>query len=877
VNRRYLIPEVFQTATADGACACLQAILGGFGVSVAPATWQPAVAGSAGAAPIDVIAAAAPRLGIEVLQHTEPLELLAQSLTNRLPAIATVNVAADEPRVMVLWRTLGPWVQVMDPVAGRSWVSGRSLIRSLQIREQSVPVQRWRDCLDAPTFTAELEQQMLALDLPVVLWPDRAHQAAALRLLRTLRETGLASGADSHRLWALCAVNPQEIPQSFWPAWQDSADADRMIVRAPTLLSITGIALPMRAADRAEHPAPPIGADSFTSIWKPVWEALVAGGWRFPGTLIAALSAAAVGTVIEALLFRGLFDLGRHLQSAAERLGAIAALVLFLVILLALDWPAARGMYGLGRRLELMLRIRFLLKVPRAGTGGSQPRRLADLAFRAHWLFLPRQLIETVGFSFYLFANILLTGVAIVWVYPGSLLLVILAVIGAGCLPAIFFPAMARRDMAYREHSATLGSMYWDSLQGARVIQAHGAQLGIRNEYSHQLRRWAAAGLRLQWTYARAETLQLAIACLCTIGLVYRQAAVQQSPAGLLLLIYWATSIPVLGREFAAQVRSIPAMRSTLLRFAELVQLQPEEQPDSAASADLGAAREAAAVSIDFSEVSVSIGDRIVLDRINLYAEPGEHIGIVGVSGAGKSTLLGCLLGWHRPSCGSLRVDHAPLDAGRLARLRSETAWIDSQVHLFPATLYDNLRYGNERSAAATIGVAVEAADLGPVLECLPQGLQTPIGESGARLSGGEGQRLRIGRAVARSNVRLAILDEPARGLGREQRRRLIAAVRRRFSNATLLCATHDIADTLEFDRVLVIDQGRIVEQGCPQKLSAAADSRYRALLDDERAVLRGVWSNPRWRRLQLHAGALREGVAHNDIRIIGEGRARQL
>ncbi len=782
---------------------------------------------------------------------------------------------------MVLWRTCGPWVQIMDPDAGRSWMSRRALLKSVHAGEHSLAKAAWLECLASPAFAAELEQQMRALGLPVLMWPDRAHQAAALGLAGALRDAGqLPPGPETDKLWALCAVNPGEIPQRFWPVRPDPADAHRVILRGPLLLSVTGIAESGIAASCPAGPAAPTAspaiADVFTSVWMPVWDALRGAGWRVPAIILAALSAAAVGTVIEALLFRGLFDLGRHLQSTAERLGAMAALVLFLTILLALDWPAAVGMYRLGRRLELLLRTRFLLKIPAMSTVGSQSHRVGDLAFRAHWLFSPRQLIETIGFSFYLLANIVLTGAAIVWVYPGSFLLATLAVIGAGFLPAFFFPAMARRDVRYREHSAALGSMYWDCLQGARVIQAHAAQPGMRAAFSAQLCQWAGAGLRLQWAFARAESTQLAIACLCTIGLVYRQAAVQQSPAGLLLLIFWATSIPVLGRELAAQVRSIPAMRSTLLRFHELMQPGAPAAPEVAPAAAAEQARTPAGVSIDFSEVSVSMSGRTVLDRINLYVGCGEHVGIVGVSGAGKSTLLGCLLGWHGTDSGRLQVDGTPLDAAHLARLRSDTVWVDPQVHLFRASLFENLRYGNEHTPAGQIGEALEAADLGRVLECSPQGLQTPVGESGSQLAGGEGQRLRIGRAIARSSARLAILDEPARGLGREQRRRLIAALRRRFSSATLLCATHDIADTLEFDRVLVIDGGRIVEQGCPRMLSAA-DSRYRALLDEERAVNRDAWALPGWRHLHLQAGALREGGTMGEVRAIGEGRAKQL
>jgi ABC-type multidrug transport system fused ATPase/permease subunit len=231
----------------------------------------------------------------------------------------------------------------------------------------------------------------------------------------------------------------------------------------------------------------------------------------------------------------------------------------------------------------------------------------------------------------------------------------------------------------------------------------------------------------------------------------------------------------------------------------------------------------------------------------------------VGASGAGKSSLVGCLLGWFQPARGTIRVDGALLDASRLARLRCEIAWIDPQVHLFRSTLHQNLRYGNGSHGAGEFGAALEAADLGRILERGQQGLQTPIGEGGTLVSGGEGQRIRIGRALGRSGVRLAILDEPARGLEREERSRMLSALRAHFRSATMLCVTHDVSDTLDFDRVLVIEQGRIAEQGAPRALYGQAGSRYRTLLDEERAVRRSSWAHATWRRVRLHAGTIRE------------------
>ena len=126
-------------------------------------------------------------------------------------------------------------------------------------------------------------------------------------------------------------------------------------------------------------------------------------------------------------------------------------------------------------------------------------------------------------------------------------------------------------------------------------------------------------------------------------------------------------------------------------------------------------------------------------------------------------------------------------------------------------------------------------------------------------MSGGEGQRVRLGRAMLRSGVRLVILDEPFRGLDREQRRELLARARRMWREATLLCITHDVGETQAFDRVLVVEGGQIVEDGAPADLAKRPGSRYRAMLEAEAAVREGLWSSGAWRRLRLAGGVLVE------------------
>jgi ATP-binding cassette subfamily B protein len=126
-------------------------------------------------------------------------------------------------------------------------------------------------------------------------------------------------------------------------------------------------------------------------------------------------------------------------------------------------------------------------------------------------------------------------------------------------------------------------------------------------------------------------------------------------------------------------------------------------------------------------------------------------------------------------------------------------------------------------------------------------------------LSGGEGQRVRFGRGLWRAPPALVVLDEPFRGLDREQRRGLLARARARWADATLLCVSHDISETEAFPRVLVVDGGEIVEDGPPAVLAANPDSRYAALLAAERRVRTAAWSVETWRRLRLEAGRIVE------------------
>jgi ABC-type transport system involved in cytochrome bd biosynthesis fused ATPase/permease subunit len=203
-------------------------------------------------------------------------------------------------------------------------------------------------------------------------------------------------------------------------------------------------------------------------------------------------------------------------------------------------------------------------------------------------------------------------------------------------------------------------------------------------------------------------------------------------------------------------------------------------------------------------------------------------------------------------------LDGKRLTGNELSHWRRHTAWVDPSVRLFNRRFAENLLYGSE-GGVADLAVAIDQVDLREVLERLPEGMQTMLGEGGALVSGGEGQRVRIGRAWLRRDVRLVLLDEPFRGLSRDTRALLLDRARQHWAGATMICVTHDVSSTLSFPRVLVVEAGRIVEDGDPRALAADGASRYHALLAAEQFVQDSLWGSVNWRRFRVENGRVSE------------------
>ena len=243
---------------------------------------------------------------------------------------------------------------------------------------------------------------------------------------------------------------------------------------------------------------------------------------------------------------------------------------------------------------------------------------------------------------------------------------------------------------------------------------------------------------------------------------------------------------------------------------------------------------------LSFDKVTFRYPTRLetsALSDFSLTVEPGETVAIVGPSGAGKSTLFQLAERFYDPQAGTIKLDGVPLTSVDPAEVRRRMALVPQEGILFAASARDNLRYGNWDASEEAIWDAARAANAEGFLRELPQGLDTYLGEGGARLSGGQRQRIAIARAVLR-DAPILLLDEATSALDAESERLVQDALDKLMASRTTLVIAHRLATVRSADRIVVMDRGAIVESGTHAQLTKAKGlyARLASLQFDEKA-----------------------------------------
>ena len=235
------------------------------------------------------------------------------------------------------------------------------------------------------------------------------------------------------------------------------------------------------------------------------------------------------------------------------------------------------------------------------------------------------------------------------------------------------------------------------------------------------------------------------------------------------------------------------------------------------------------AISFDRVQFRYQDSDRGAINDLSLEIRAGEKIAFVGPSGAGKSTLANLLLGLHRPQSGEIRVDGIPQAELELRWFRRRTALVMQESILLSGTIADNLRFARTTATDEEIRAAARLAHAEEFILRLPQGYDTRVGERGALLSGGQRQRLAIARAILRDPA-LLILDEPTSALDYESERLIQQALDNLSRGRTVITIAHRLSTIRHADRIVVLQEGRMVEQGTFEQLASAGGHFSRLL-----------------------------------------------
>ncbi|TXL78748.1 ATP-binding cassette domain-containing protein [Vineibacter terrae] len=540
---------------------------------------------------------------------------------------------------------------------------------------------------------------------------------------------------------------------------------------------------------------------------------------------LLALFVAAVTVLAFGACLRALIDLGFAAGRSDILDYALASLLVAVAVLAAASAGRFYFVSWLGERVVADLRRDGFAHVLKLSPAWFETARTGDVMSR---LTTDTTLIEQVVGSSVSVAvrNMLMFigGTIMLVITSPRLTVLALAVVPLAVVPIIVLGRRVRRlSRLSQERIADVTAYAGERVDAIRTVQSFGHEQREAQHFSGLV--------EAAFSTARSRILQRAILTGIVILLVFGAVGVllwiggrdvlsgRITAGDLSAFVFYAVVAAGSAGAISEVVGDLQRAAGAAERIAELLATRsPVVEPATPAALPASAGGAIAFEGVSFRYPARP--DTAALDHFALSVAAGESVALVGPSGAGKTTVFSLLQRFYDPQAGKIRLDGVDISQVRLADLRARMAIVPQEPVLFSASALDNIRYGRPEASDAEVRAAAETAHALGFLEALPQGLATFLGERGVRLSGGQRQRIAIARAILR-DPDVLLLDEATSALDAESELAVQTALDRLTRNRTTLIVAHRLATVLKADRIVVLDQGRIVDSGTHRELAA--------------------------------------------------------